>query len=193
MDGDLYGRLAYLVLLGVVLLSILLLRNREQLGQLLQQAAIWGLIFFGFIAVAGLWPDIRETVLPRQTVVSDEGRIIVPRAPDGHFYMALDVDGEPVNFVVDTGASSVVLAREDARRLGIDLDALGYYGRARTANGVVRTARVKLDRVELEGMTDTDVTAWVNEGEMDISLLGMTYLERFARIEITGDQLILSR
>ncbi len=193
MDGDVFGRLAYLALLGTVLISILLLRNRNQLGHLLQQAVIWALIFVGLIAAVGLWPDIRQTVMPRQTIVSDEGRIVVPRAHDGHFYMVLDIEGEPINFMVDTGASSVVLSRADARQVGIDPEELGYYGRARTANGTVRTARVQLSDVALGDMHDRGVTAWVNEQEMDISLLGMSYLERFATIEISNNQLVLRR
>ena len=66
-------------------------------------------------------------------------------------------------------------------------------GRAMTAHGEVRTAPVRLDSVELGPVLDRNVRAWVNEGEMDKSLLGMSYLQRWNRIEITGNALVLSR
>lgn len=193
MDGDMVGRLAYLVLLGTALVSILLLRNRDNLGRMVQHAAIWVLIFLGAVAIVGLWPDIRHTLMPRQHIISQTGEIVVPRRGDGHFYLTLQVAGEPVEFVIDTGATAIVLAREDARRVGIDVAALAYTGRARTANGVVRTARVRLDEVAIDTQRDRGVPALVNESDMDVSLLGMSYLERFATITISGNELTLSR
>ena len=98
-----------------------------------------------------------------------------------------------MDFIVDTGATQVVLSQRDAKRIGLDPDGLRYSGMARTANGTVRTAPVTLDRVGLEGMIDRNVSAVVNEGAMDGSLLGMSYLRRFGRIEIAGNQLVLER
>ena len=62
-----------------------------------------------------------------------------------------------------------------------------------TANGPVRTAPVRLEDVALGPFHDRDVRAFVNEGEMSKSLLGMEYLNRFARLEINGGRLILER
>lgn len=184
-------RLVYLVLLLAVVGGYFLVENRKRLGRTAQQAAIWGLIFVGVIAGYGLWSDIRSTVMPRQSVFAEAGRIEVPRAPDGHYYLVLDIDGTPVRFIVDTGATDVVLSAEDARRVGIDPGSLDYLGRAGTANGVVRTARVRLDNVTLGPLTDDRLTAWVSAGEMPGSLLGMAYLDRFERIEIARDRMVL--
>lgn len=198
MDGDSFGRLTYLALLGAVIAGYLILENRQRLARIAQQAVIWGLIFIGIIAVFGLWSDIRTTVFPQQAVFTDgaqsgAGRIEVPRSPDGHYYLTLKIDGTAVNFIVDTGATDVVLSREDALRLGIDLNELNFLGRAGTANGMVRTARVTLRDVRLGPVNDARLTAWVSDGEMPGSLLGMAYLERFDRIEIARNRLILSR
>ena len=78
-------------------------------------------------------------------------------------------------------------------RIGIDPSDLAYLGSANTANGEVRTAAVRLDTVTLDGLTDRDVRAVVNDGEMDGSLLGMTYLGRFESITIKNNELVLSR
>lgn len=98
-----------------------------------------------------------------------------------------------MDFVIDTGATEMVLSLEDARRVGLDTAALAYVGQARTANGVVPIAQVVLDEVALGGISDTNVRASVNGGQMDGSLLGMGYLERFSKIEIEGDRLVLTR
>lgn len=194
MDSDAVARLLYLGLLGGVIGGYFLLSNRRRLGAMAQQGAIWGLIFVGVVAGYGLWSDIRQDVMPRQAVFTDGAapRIEVPRAADGHYYLTLQIDGTPVNFMVDTGASDVVLSREDARRVGLDPDELTYLGRAGTANGMVRTARVTLNDVRLGPFQDDRLTAWVSEGEMPGSLLGMAYLNRFGRIEIAGGRLVLS-
>lgn len=188
-----YARLFYLVLLGGAVMLWFFAQNRNSLGRVTQQALVWGLIFVGVIAAVGLWGDIRQTVRPGQVVLSEAGRIEVPRAPDGHYYLTADVNGTPVNFVIDTGASQIVLSERDARRVGIDTAGLVYVGRAITANGEVRTAPVRLDRLAIGPFADERVRAVVNEGALDRSLLGMDYLQRFSSVEIAGNRLILTR
>lgn len=193
MNGDQLGHLIYLVLLGAVLISWLLIQGRTSLNKTFQHMAAWALIFLGTVAAIGLWQDVRDTVMPQQSVWGEEGRIELPRAPDGHYYVTLDVNGAPTRFVVDTGASSVVLTEEAARRAGIDTKELIYLSKAMTANGAVQTARVTLDSVALGPITDSRVPAYVNGGEMDTSLLGMTYLDRYSKLEISNGRLILQR
>jgi aspartyl protease family protein len=193
MDSYDTGRLIYLVLLGSVIAGYFFVSNRDKLGQMARHAVLWGLIFLGVIAGIGLWSDIRRDVLPRQTVFEAGGRIEVPRANDGHYYMTLSVDGTKVLFVVDTGATDIVLTEDDAQRVGINVDSLVYSGMAGTANGTVRTARTVVSSLALGPMEDRNVSVWVNQGQMDTSLLGMAYLRRFSRIEIAGGRMILER
>lgn len=193
MSGDQIGNLIYLVLLAGVLISWLFLHGRAGLNRSLQQMAAWALIFVGVIAAYGLWTDISSTVMPRQMVFEGEGRVELPRAQDGHYYVTLQINGAPVRFVVDTGATSMVLTREAAQRAGIDGGQLRYLTEAMTANGTVQTARVMLDSVALGPFEDSRVPAYVNAGEMENSLLGMSYLDRFSRLEITGGTLVLQR
>lgn len=195
MSDDQTMRLIYLGILGSVIAVSLLISNRHRLGQMAQHAAIWGLIFVGGVVVYGMWDDIRRTALPRQEVIATDAgpAVAVPRSRDGHYHMTLEVNGAPIRFVVDTGASDMVLTRDDARAAGLDPDDLRFLGRAQTANGEVATAQVRLDEVRLGGTVDRDVRAVVNGGEMRQSLLGMSYLGEFGRIEIEGDVLRLIR
>ncbi|MFD1343398.1 retropepsin-like aspartic protease family protein [Litorisediminicola beolgyonensis] len=187
------GNLLYLVLLGSALVFWAFVQNREALGKKMQALAAWGLIFLGVIAAVGLWEDIRQTVRPSQAVFAEEGRVVLPQEPDGHFYVTLDVNEAPVRFMVDTGATGTVLTERDAERAGLDPATLAFYSEARTANGVIRTAPVTLDNVRLGPFLDTSVPAYVNPGEMEQSLLGMSYLGRFDSLQIRQGELILER
>ena len=193
MTGDEIARLFYLGLLGFALAGWAMAESRRGMGIFLKRLLVWAFLFLGVIGAYGLWEDIRNDVAPRQLVLEGGARIEAPRAVDGHYYLTVEVNGREVDFVVDTGATDIVLTREDAERLGIDTGSLSYRGLAGTANGMVRTARVSLDSVRLGGVTDRNVRAVVNEGEMDKSLLGMRYLQRFDRLEISDGTLVLER
>ncbi|MFK7868052.1 MAG: TIGR02281 family clan AA aspartic protease [Roseobacter sp.] len=193
MDSFDTGRLIYLVILALMVGGWFFMQARKSLNKSLQQAAVWAFIFVGVIACYGLWNDISQTVAPRQTIFAEQNKVVVPRSPDGHYHITAEVNGTPVRFVVDTGATSLVLTRQDAVRSGIDPDTLAYTGRASTANGVVETAAVRLDTVALGPTVDRQVSAVVNGGEMKQSLLGMSYLQRWGSIEISGGALTLTR
>jgi aspartyl protease family protein len=187
------GQLIYLIVLGAMVAGWFFMQTRQGLNRTLQYAAVWGMIFVGGAAAVGLWQDISRDAGRPQLSQSQSGQIVVPRARDGHYYLQLQINEVPVQFVVDTGATQMVLTKADAARIGLDPAELDYLGRANTANGEVRTAFVKLDTVSLGDVTDRAVSAVVNDGEMAGSLLGMGYLQRWGRIEITGGELILTR
>lgn len=191
MSGDHVAQVLYLALLGAAVLGWFVAHNRASWGKVTQQAVIWALIFLGAIAAVGLWGDIRRTALSLPEISED--RVEIPRGADGHYHLTLQVNGTPVAFVVDTGATNIVLSRADAAHAGIDVAALRFLGTAYTANGPVRTARVVLDSIALGGMRDTGVPAYVNGGDHEGSLLGMDYLQRFPEITIRGDRMILAR
>ncbi len=193
MDTDNVMRLVYLSVLGTAVVFWFLAQNRQSLNKTLQQVMAWVFIFVGVVAVVGLWEDIRTTVGPAPQMTVTGESIEVPRSADGHYYLPVQVNGEPITFLVDTGASQIVLSDKDARRAGIDPNQLNYFGRALTANGEVRTAPVRLDTLTVGPITDQNVSAWINEGELHKSLLGMNYLHRFSNIQFTDGRMILSR
>ncbi|WP_413874731.1 TIGR02281 family clan AA aspartic protease [Albidovulum sp.] len=175
MDPNDLPRLVYLVLLLAVVGGYFIVESRGRLGKSAQQAAIWGLIFLGAVAAAGLWGDVRRAVLPGEAVVRGDA-LEVPVSEDGHYYLSAEVNGAKVLFVVDTGASDIVLAQRDAERAGLDPAGLAYFGTAMTANGRVATAPVTLDRFAVGGVEERGVPAVVNGGDLDTSLLGMSWL-----------------
>jgi len=191
MDTNSWMNLAYLLLLLAAVGGWMVVQNRQRLGKMAQQAAVWVLIFVGVIAGIGLWDDVRQTVTPTQSVVQG-GSIAVPQAPDGHYYLTAEVNGTPLRFMVDTGASDIVLNQADAAKIGMNLDELVYSRKALSANGEVGIAPVILDSVELGPVRGDNIRAVVNGGEMRQSLLGMRYLHQFSKIEIGDGALLLT-
>lgn len=190
MPDDSVMRLLYLALLLAALGGWAAVEMRKDWGKTLKMVLAWGMIFLGMMAVFGLWGDIQRGMKPRQQVSA--ASVTLPRAQDGHYYAELAINGKTLTFMADTGASTVVLSPNDARKIGIDPAKLAFMGEALTANGMVRTARVSLPNVTFGPFHEEALPASVNQAPMDVSLLGMEYLGRF-QISITGDQMILMR
>ena len=186
-----WPRFGYLALLLLALSGYLITELRRDFSKSLRQMVAWGLIVLGLLAGYGLWNDIRTDIAPPKNF--EATRIAMPMADNGHYNIDLKLNGETVNFMVDTGDSDIALRRRDAERIGLELDALSYTGFASTANGTVSTAPVRISLIQIGDITDENVRADVVEGDLDISLLGMSYLRRFARVGFEGETMVLER
>ncbi len=193
-------RLVYLVLLLVLVSSSILAGRRLRLRGVAKAAALWVLI----VAVVALGTAYRVELgaigtrvlsefLPHRGAVLGADEVRFPAGTDGHFRIEARVDGTRVRFLVDTGASDIVLSPADARRIGFDPDTLRFTGFAETANGTVRTAAVRLGTIEIGPIRFHDLPASVNQAAMRGSLLGMSFLERLRSFEVRDGALILRR
>ncbi|MCJ7421089.1 retropepsin-like aspartic protease family protein [Sphingomicrobium astaxanthinifaciens] len=118
------------------------------------------------------------------------GAVAFERGPGGHFWTLADVGGTSVRFLVDTGATGVVLTEADARRAGIVLDPQRYRVVGRQVSGEVRGQFVTLPSVRVGDKRVTDVAGIVVEGARE-SLLGQSFLTRAGRIEMEGGRMLL--
>ena len=193
MEENDFARLIYLSVLVVAILGSVLISRRGAYGKMFRQAGVWLLIFMGLVAIVASWQDIRQSGQTMSFQQSEDGAIIIPKEIDGHFHLTLTINDRPIDFLVDTGASDIVLTRKDAARVGFDPNRLDYWGMANTANGTVRLATIRLETVRLGEFIDKNIRASVNKAPMDRSLLGMRYLSKFRAIEISNDQMILKR
>ncbi|MEO8531475.1 MAG: TIGR02281 family clan AA aspartic protease [Deltaproteobacteria bacterium] len=196
-DVDL-GSVIYLGAILIFVGSYVLVAGRSRVPQLIKHAVSWVLIFFVVFAGFGLWEQMKvEQVAgpskPKLLQMNNAGEVEIPRSYDGHYYVTLMMNNTPVEFVVDTGASQIVLTQADAQRIGIDLQSLRFNGTAYSANGTVATANARIATVTMGPFTDRNVAVSVNGGEMQGSLLGMSYLNRFSKVSIEGKKLLLSR
>lgn len=192
-DPDSQARLFYMMLLGAVVLVWVFRSYAGRLGQAVQHAMIWGLIFVGVIIAIGFKDVLISQLFDDEPQMLSGDTLVLKRDRSGHFVANVEVNGQDIQFLVDTGASDLVLSQADAKVAGIDPDGLNYFMIAKTANGEVRSAPVRLDTVAMAKFIDTNVPARVNGGELDISLLGMSYLDRFRSFRVVGDRMYLSR
>ena len=122
-------------------------------------------------------------------MTSSRGSVTLSADARGHFFADAAVNGVPVRFVVDTGATLVALPRRDADRLGLDYRS-GPRGTSRTANGPVPFYAVKLDALRVGGIDLHNVDAMVVDGGLDQALLGMSFLNR-VQMQRDGSTMIL--
>ena len=136
----------------------------------------------------GLETDYSEAYTDRQKV-----RVSIPRSAGGHYRTSGSINGQGVSFMVDTGATSVAMNSDQARRLGIDYKLDGTPIKATTASGQVSGYRVSLARVKVGNIELSNVDGLVLEGAFPVEvLLGMSYLRR-VRMEDQGTVLVLEQ
>jgi aspartyl protease family protein len=124
--------------------------------------------------------------------VSRGRTVAVARTNAGDFAITAEINGARVAMVLDTGASSVVLTRDDAKAAGLPLEVLEYTVNIDTANGRTRAAPVTLDRIAIGSLAERSVDALVAQpGQLKTSLLGMSFLNRLQSWEVSGDRLLL--
>lgn len=120
---------------------------------------------------------------PATAVLTADGR--------GHFVTSGSINGAPVRFLVDTGASMVSLGAADARRLGIDASK-GRRGLSNTANGQAVVYHVKLDSVKVGEIVLNNIDALVHQNDLPIALLGMSFLNRM-EMQRDGETMTLKK
>lgn len=110
---------------------------------------------------------------------------VLPRADDGHFWAMGATRGGAVRFLVDTGATRVSLTRQDAERLGLILTDDAFVETVATAAGPAQAARVRLDWLAVGPARVDGVEALVFQDGLHASLLGMSYLGRLDRMDVS--------
>ena len=202
LDNDQLARLVFLGALLVFLLGGMGLR-RGQGEALARHLAVWTLIVLGLITLytyrAPLLrfaaPVLQELAPGRVVEVTNpEGaqELVIRRDPNGHFQLVADANETPIRFLVDTGASWTVLTYADAGRSGIDTDALEFNRPVQTANGVAFSARATLRSLEIGPFRLSNLPVGVMPADtLNISLLGMSTINRFGGWRIEGERMVL--
>ena len=118
----------------------------------------------------------------------------IPRDARGHFQTDGRIDGQRVDFMVDTGASLVALNEKSAARFGLRPSRSDYNATVTTANGTIKAARTRLAMVELGGLVVRDVDAMVLPDEaLSENLLGLSFLSKLKRFEYANGKMVLEQ
>ena len=168
-------------------------------GQKARHAAIWvGIVGVLFVIAAyrdeleGVSQRLRSQLSGAYPVAAGERRLVVTQDDQGGFFVMGKVNGQPVRFLVDTGASDTVLSPDDAHRLGLDTGPLRYDRSAETANGIGHGALVTANSVAVGSIELRGLPVLINQAPMTSSLLGMTFLSRLESFQVRGRRLYLT-
>jgi aspartyl protease family protein len=134
---------------------------------------------------------LRSQLVPGYAVATGTRELTISASEGGSYLVFGTVNGASIRFLVDTGAGDIVLSPGDARKAGIDLEALRYDRPAATANGIGYGATVTVDRLTVGEITLSDVPVTVQQAEMGASLLGMDFLRRLRSFSVQDRKLVL--
>jgi aspartyl protease family protein len=184
-DTDRTLQLIYLCVILAVLAGGLAARLQARPGTTLAHLGTWGVIFAALILIYSyrsefgvLGERFSAELIPARGTETSPSSIAYSAEADGHYHVYGAIDGSSVRFMVDSGATDIVLSPADARMLGIQPEQLDYTLTAQTANGTVRGAPIRLKTLKVGPIVMHDVPATVNEADMSVSLLGMEFLRR---------------
>ena len=187
-----------IILLAFVSTGIVFVRQIK-LGELARNIAIWGAIFLILILgytyrdeLQSVAARVQSEFVPSEPMADSRTHTLTLTADsNGDFYVYGAANGTRVRFVVDTGASEIVLSSSDAGRLGIDPATLHYVRSYETANGIGAGAPYTLGELSVGPIQMWNVPVSINRTDMHASLLGMSFLRRLKSFEFAGRKLYL--
>ncbi len=196
---DALAQSLYYVLLLVLVGSSAVLHRGMKLTSVFRNILIWlaiaATLVLGYsyrYEFSGASDRIQAELFPRDGVTRGDS-ISFAASQNNHFIVAALVDGIEVEFLVDTGASDIVLSPRDAVRVGFDPDRLDYTREYATANGTVLAAPVRLRSIEIGPILLQDMPASVNDADMARSLLGVRFLDELSSYEVSQGRLTFYR
>ena len=151
------------------------------------ERALFLVTIAGGAALGVFWPLSKEAP---SDAASTAHEVTLERNSDKHFYANATVNGKPVRFLVDTGASEIALTEADAKRAGIAIDPSKYELVGQGASGIVRGQYIEIQKIEVGGISDETTKAVVVQGA-NISLLGQPFLENVDEIVIRKGEMTL--
>lgn len=199
LGGSDWQNLIYLLVVLSILIAGLLSRRELNFVKILKYLAIWsalGLVIISLYAYRFEFADFKSRIFgelnPRAAQINEEvGSMTLRASSDGHFYFNAKISGEEIVFMVDTGASDLVLGANQAKKLGINLARLKFTKRYETANGAVLAAPIVLRNFQIGEMFFEEIQAAVSQSDMFSGLAGLSFLRKFSRYEFGQDRLVL--
>jgi aspartyl protease family protein len=193
-------QLLYFCIILAVLSGGVAARLQARPGTTLSQIGGWFVIFAALILIYSyrdqfdaMRTRIVAELVPAQGQQTGPESIAFPVGEDGHYHINANLDGHDIGFLVDSGASDIVLTPEDARTIGLDPDYLNYSIPAMTANGRVMGAAVQINRLKVGPIEMMEIPATVNRAPMPVSLLGMEFLKRLRSWSVENGRLTLKQ
>jgi aspartyl protease family protein len=111
-------------------------------------------------------------------------------APDGHYWVEAELNGEKVRFLVDSGATTTSISKATAERVGIEPSG-GFPAMVKTANGTVTVQRGRAGSLRVGNIERSNVAVHISEAFGDMNVIGMNFLSSLKSWGVEGRTLIL--
>jgi aspartyl protease family protein len=197
MDGDDNARMVYGLVVVAVLVSSLAAR-RLPMQQYLKMILAWIAIFSAVFALflfrddfSEIWRRAKADIAGGATTSTD-GTMRIRKDDSGHFMARAQVNGQTIDFLIDTGATVTTFNTADARKAGIVVDMDGFPVLSQTANGLSEGRRARAQRLEVGPISRQDFPVQVTDGLGDLNLLGMDFLSSLKGWRVEGNELVLN-
>ncbi len=193
-DPYLVQTLGFLALVSSSLLFVRRINLKRTARNVLVWLAVGGVLVIGFSfqnELLQLGRRLRSNLVPGYPVETGSHEMILSAGEGGGFHVFGTVNGTPVRFLIDTGASDIVLSPADAARLGINLADLKFDRPYESANGIGHGASLQVAELSVGAIHFSNVRVAVNGAAMSSSLLGMAFLTRLKSYNFSGNKLIL--
>ncbi|MEM8702432.1 MAG: TIGR02281 family clan AA aspartic protease [Pseudomonadota bacterium] len=174
--------------------------GQPKIREIVQGTLFWGglcaLLVVGYtyrtdLVQAGY--RVLGALAPGLAVTQPDGSILIVRDATGHFVLDGRVNGTRTHFLLDTGASAVVLTYDDARRAGFDPDTLSFTVPVSTANGRAMVAPILIETLTVGDHSLRNIRGFVaRDGALSGNLFGLTALDKLRSWRIEGDRLIMN-
>lgn len=186
---------------GVVCLLLLgssLAARRLPMGQMAKMALAWVAIFAALFVVfsfrfelAAVWERVKSDFSGTAGQSVSGEAIELKRLDDGHYWLQVEINGNPVKFMIDTGATTTAVNSKTALEAGIEVDNSGFPVLINTANGTVQAQRGKAKSLQIGPLTIEDHNVVVSESFGDTNVLGMNFLESLKSWKVENNVMTL--
>ena len=186
---------------GVVCMLLLvssLAARRLPMGQLAKMALAWVAIFAAFFAVFSfrfefitIWDRVKADFAGTAGQTISGEAIEIKRQDDGHYWLQVEINGNPVRFMIDSGATTTAINAETAADTAVNVDASGYPVIIDTANGQVTAQRGVVQRFEVGPYKLNDHNVVVSDSFGDTNVLGMNFLDSMKSWKVEGNVMTL--
>jgi aspartyl protease family protein len=193
-----WSNIIYVIILIVLL--IMGFSNKElSLKKFFEYAGLWIIIALVALILYSYrfeFFEVKDRVLsdlfPSKAINKNHQQLTINVSQDGHYYLSIKIKNLPVRFMIDTGASEVVIDKNLAIKLGYDLKNINYNKVFQTANGETYGASIYFDEVDVSGIKFYNIQGSITDSRLATPLLGMTFLKKFYKYEFYRNKLILT-
>ncbi|MEP3224553.1 MAG: TIGR02281 family clan AA aspartic protease [Parasphingorhabdus sp.] len=183
---------------ALILVASALFSRRIGMGEIVRSVLGWVAIFAIFIVIfsyqrelAGVWHRVTGELTGANDQVVSGSTLRIRQSADGHYWADAEVNGMPVRFLIDSGATTTALSLSTAQAADVEINEGGFPTYLNTANGTVEAQRGRISSLKVGPMIAKDLSIVVSEAFGDSNVIGMNFLSEMKSWRVEGQEMVL--